>query len=175
MSLYYATIGSPFGLLMLVATPAGLCRVGLPGEGRAALEEWLARWVSPRGSARGVGPAPLEENPAALAAAVTQLREYFSRLRREFDLPLDLRGTPFQQQVWAELRKVPYGQTVSYGELARRVGRPGAARAVGQAVGANPVPIIVPCHRVVGADGSLVGYGGGLEVKVALLRLEGAL
>ncbi len=166
MSLYYTTMESPFGPLTLVATPMGLCRVGLPGEGRAALEEWLARWVE---------PAPLEENPAALSAAVAQLREYFSRLRRGFDLPLDLRGTPFQQQVWAELRKVPYGQTVSYGELARRVGRPGAARAVGQAVGANPIPIIVPCHRVVGADNSLVGYGGGLEVKVALLRLEGAL
>jgi len=166
MSLYCTTMGSPFGPLMLVATPTGLCRVGLPGEGREALEEWLARWV---------GPEPTEENPAALAAAVAQLREYFSRLRREFDLPLDLRGTPFQQQVWRELRKVPYGQTVSYGELARRVGRPGAARAVGQAVGANPIPIIVPCHRVVGADGSLVGYGGGLEIKSALLRLEGAL
>jgi O-6-methylguanine DNA methyltransferase len=166
MSLYYATMDSPFGPLVLVATPTGLCRVALPGEGRAALEEWLARWI---------GPEPLEENPAALAAAVAQLREYFSRLRREFDLPLDLRGTPFQQQVWEELRKVPYGQTVSYGELARRVGRPAAARAVGQAVGANPVPIIIPCHRVVGADGSLVGYGGGLEVKSALLRLEGAL
>jgi O-6-methylguanine DNA methyltransferase len=166
MSLYYATMDSPSGPLMLVATPTGLCRVGLPGEGRAALEEWLARWI---------GPEPLEENPPALAAAVAQLREYFSRLRREFDLPLDLRGTPFQQQVWEELRKVPYGQTVSYGELARRVGRPAAARAVGQAVGANPVPIIIPCHRVVGADGSLVGYGGGLEVKSALLRLEGAL
>ncbi|MFN3763308.1 MAG: methylated-DNA--[protein]-cysteine S-methyltransferase, partial [Anaerolineae bacterium] len=92
-----------------------------------------------------------------------------------FDLPLDLRGTPFQRRVWEELRRVPYGQTVAYGELARRVGRPGAARAVGRAVGANPVPIIVPCHRVVGADGSLVGYGGGLEIKAALLRLEGVL
>jgi len=166
MSLYYATMDSPFGPLMLVATPTGLCRVGLPGEGRAALKGWLARWV---------GPEIPEENPAALSPAVAQLREYFSRLRREFDLPLDLRGTPFQQQVWAELRKVPYGQTVSYGELARRIGRPAAARAVGQAVGANPVPIIVPCHRVVGADGSLVGYGGGLEIKSALLRLEGVL
>ncbi|MBO9371426.1 MAG: methylated-DNA--[protein]-cysteine S-methyltransferase, partial [Chloroflexi bacterium] len=102
MSLYYTTMESPFGPLMLVATPTGLCRVGLPGEGRDALEEWLTRWA---------GPEPLEENPAALSPAVAQLREYFSRLRREFDLPLDLRGTPFQQQVWEELRKVPYGQT----------------------------------------------------------------
>ncbi|MCX7856303.1 MAG: methylated-DNA--[protein]-cysteine S-methyltransferase [Anaerolineae bacterium] len=164
MSLYYATTDSPFGPLMLIATPTGLCRVGLPGENRASLEAWVARWV---------GPESLEENPAALSEAVIQLREYFSRLRREFDLPLDLRGTPFQRRVWEELQRVLYGQTVVYSELARRVGRPGAARAVGHAVGANPIPIIVPCHRVVGADGSLVGYGGGLEIKSALLRLEG--
>ncbi len=163
MSLYYATTDSPFGPLWLLATPAGLCRVGLPGESRASLEAWGARWV---------GPEPLEENPAALSEAVIQLREYFSRLRRVFDLPLDLRGTPFQRRVWEELRQVPYGQTVGYGELARRMGKPGAARAVGRAVGANPIPIVVPCHRVVGADGSLVGYGGGLEIKAALLRLE---
>ncbi len=166
MSIYTTTTDSPFGPLILVATPTGLCRVGLPGEGWAALKEWLARWV---------GPEMPEENPEALAPAVTQLREYFSRIRREFDLPLDLRGTPFQRRVWEELRGIPYGQTVSYGELARRVGRPGAARAVGRAVGANPIPIIVPCHRVIGADHSLVGYGGGLEVKEALLRLEGVL
>lgn len=166
MSLYYATTDSPFGPLTLVATPVGLCRVGLPGERRASLEAWVARWV---------GSGPLEENPAALSEAMAQLREYFSRIRREFDLPLDLRGTPFQCRVWEELRRIPYGQSVSYGELARRVGRPGAARAVGQAVGANPIPIIVPCHRVVGADSSLVGYGGGLEIKAALLRLEGVL
>lgn len=165
MSLYYAIADSPFGPLALFATTAGLCRVGLPGEDRAALEAWAARWV---------GPETPEENPDALSEAIIQLREYFSRLRREFDLPLDLRGTDFQRRVWEELRRIPYGQTVSYGELARRVGRPGAARAVGGAVGANPIPIIVPCHRVVGADGSLVGYGGGPELKAALLRLEGA-
>ncbi len=141
MSLYYATTDSPFGPLVLIATPAGLCRIGLPGESRALLEAWVARWI---------GPETPEENPAALAVAVTQLREYFSRIRREFDLPLDLRGTPFQRRVWEEMRRVLYGQTVTYGELARRVGRPEAARAVGQAVGANPIPIIVPCHRVVG-------------------------
>ncbi|MBC7227112.1 MAG: methylated-DNA--[protein]-cysteine S-methyltransferase [Thermoflexales bacterium] len=166
MSLYYATTDSPFGPLMLLATPTGLCRVGLPGESRASLEAWAARWV---------GPEPPEENPAAFSDAFVQLREYFSRIRREFDLPLDLRGTPFQRRVWEELRRIPYGQTVTYGELARRVGRPDAARAVGQAVGANPIPIILPCHRVVGANGSLVGYGGGLDIKAALLRLEGVL
>ncbi|MCS7179519.1 MAG: methylated-DNA--[protein]-cysteine S-methyltransferase [Anaerolineae bacterium] len=164
MGVYFTTTDSPFGPLTLWATPAGLCRVGLPGESRVSLEAWIARWV---------GPEPPEENPAVLAEVIAQLREYFSRLRREFDLSLDLRGTPFQRRVWEELGRIPYGQTVSYGELARRMGQPGAARAVGQAVGANPIPIIVPCHRVVGADGSLVGYGGGLEIKSALLRLEG--
>jgi len=166
MSIFYTVTDSPFGPLWLAATPAGLCRIGLPGERRADLERWLARWV---------GPEKLEENSEVLAPAVAQLREYFSRLRREFDLPLDLRGTDFQRRVWAELRDVPYGQTISYGELARRVGRPGAARAVGGAVGANPIPIIVPCHRVIGADSFLVGYGGGLEIKAALLRLEGVV
>ncbi|MCS7283279.1 MAG: methylated-DNA--[protein]-cysteine S-methyltransferase [Anaerolineae bacterium] len=166
MPLFYTVMETPIGPLWLISTPTGLCRIGLPGESRAAQEAWLARCV---------GPETMEENPEALAPAVTQLREYFSRLRRRFDLPLDLRGTPFQRRVWEELLSVPYGQTISYGELARRIGKPEAVRAVGQAVGANPVPIIVPCHRVIGADGSLVGYGGGLEVKAALLRLEGAL
>lgn len=166
MRAYYTTADSPFGPLILVATPTGLGRVGLPGESRASLEAWVHRWV---------GPDSLEENPEALSAAVAQLREYFSRIRQAFDLPLDLRGTPFQQRVWAELLRIPYGQTVSYSELAQRVGRPAAARAVGRAVGANPLPIIVPCHRVIGADHSLVGYGGGLEVKAALLRREGVL
>jgi O-6-methylguanine DNA methyltransferase len=166
MPIFYTITESPFGPLWLASTLAGLCRIGLPGERRDDLERWLARWV---------GPEKPEENPEALAPAVAQLREYFSRLRREFDLPLDLRGTEFQRRVWTELRNVPFGQTVSYGELARRIGRPEAARAVGGALGANPIPIIVPCHRVVGADGSLVGYGGGLEIKAALLRLEGVV
>ncbi len=165
MPLFYTTMESPIGTLWLIATPLGLCRVGLPGRSRSDLEAWLARHA---------GQEELEENPDALAPAVAQLREYFSRLRRRFDLPLDLRGTPFQRRVWEELRSIPYGETVSYAEVARRIGNPKAIRAVGQAVGANPVPIIVPCHRVVGADGSLVGYGGGLEIKTALLRLEGA-
>lgn len=104
--------------------------------------------------------------------AQSQLEEYLERGRRAFDLPLAAHGTPFQQSVWEQLRNIPYGETVSYGELARRIGHPTASRAVGAANGANPIPIIVPCHRAVGADGSLTGFGGGIAVKRKLLALE---
>jgi len=160
---FVATMDSPVGLLRLAATEKGLCRIAFGGDEGSFLA-WLAHYAG--GAPRpGLGP---------LAEAMAQLREYFSRLRRRFEIPLDLRGTPFQQAVWREVAAIPYGTTVTYGEIARRLGRgPSAARAVGRAVGANPVPIVVPCHRVVGTDGSLVGYGGGLEIKTALLRLEG--
>jgi methylated-DNA-[protein]-cysteine S-methyltransferase len=101
-----------------------------------------------------------------------QLRDYFAGRRTEFDLPLALEGTAFQRRVWAELQKIPYGETISYGELAQRIGRPTAARAVGLANGRNPISIIVPCHRVIGADGSLTGYGGGMDRKQHLLTFE---
>lgn len=116
--------------------------------------------------------AGLALDPGLLEPARIQLEQYFKGERREFDLPLDLRGTPFQLRVWAELRRIPYGRTLSYGELARRLGNPGLSRAAGAANGANPISIIVPCHRVIGADGSLTGYGGGLPVKRQLLALE---
>lgn len=111
---------------------------------------------------------------ALLRAARQQLTEYFQGRRRTFDLPLDLNGTPFQRRVWDQLRRIPYGVTRSYGEVARAIGKPGAARAVGQASGANPVPIIVPCHRVIATAGGLGGYGGGLRLKRFLLALEQA-
>jgi methylated-DNA-[protein]-cysteine S-methyltransferase len=107
------------------------------------------------------------------ARAVKQLREYFSGKRREFDLPLDLKGTENQKRVWRALREISFGETLSYGELARRLGVPRAARAVGAACGANPICVVIPCHRVIGADGGLHGYGGGLPMKRALLELEG--
>jgi methylated-DNA-[protein]-cysteine S-methyltransferase len=107
-----------------------------------------------------------------MADAAGQLEAYFAGERRAFDLPLELAGTPFQRSVWAELRQVPYGATVTYTELAGRVGRPDVVRAVGAAVGRTPVPIVVPCHRVLGADGGLTGYRGGLHRKRALLDLE---
>jgi methylated-DNA-[protein]-cysteine S-methyltransferase len=143
---------SPLGPLAVQGGPRGLTALLFPG-GADRLDEDT-------------------HDPAALSPATTQLDEYFTGKRRAFDLPLDLVGTPFQQRVWHELGRIPYGSTVSYTELARRVGRPGIVRAVGAAVGRTPVPIIVPCHRVLGVDGALTGYGGGLERKRALLDLE---
>ena len=107
-----------------------------------------------------------------LAVAAAQLSEYFAGTRQEFDLPLDLDGTAFQRRAWTALAKIPYGETRSYGEQARRLGVPRAARAIGAANGANPLPIVLPCHRLVGADGSLTGFGGGLETKRWLLEFE---
>jgi len=163
---YYARMDAPIGPIWVAATQAGICLVGL---GTAQPDAFFSRL------ARIFGPEPPRKDPRRLAAALAQLREYFSRIRRGFDLPLDLRGTEFQRAVWAEIARIPYGATTTYGEIARRVQHPRAARAVGGAVGANPLPIIVPCHRVLGARGTLVGYGGGLETKAALLRLEGVL
>ncbi len=138
-------------------------------------------WVSEAGVRRiEFGPLPHEAHvdpertwPPLLHEAVRQLQEYFRRERRIFDLPLDMEATDFQKAVYDELVKIEYGHVTSYGEVAAAVGRPELARAVGQAVGANPVPIVVPCHRVVASDGKLVGFGGGLHAKVALLRIEG--
>lgn len=143
---------SPIGSLTLVAVGGRLRRVIFPSEGG--------------------GNASATRAPQEFEAARAQLAEYFAREREEFELPLEPLGSPAQMRVWAELRKVPYGATVSYGELAERVGRPGEAREVGTIVGRTPLPILIPCHRVVGADGSLTGYGGGLPRKRALLDLE---
>jgi methylated-DNA-[protein]-cysteine S-methyltransferase len=118
---------------------------------------------------KACGPAP---STGLLAEAVRQLSAYFAGRLRVFDLPLDPRGTPFQLSVWAALRAIPYGETWSYADLARRIGRPSAVRAVGAANGQNPLPIVVPCHRVIGSNGRLVGFGGGLEMKRALLDIE---
>ena len=121
----------------------------------------------------------VEQLPAVVQQASeslrTQLAEYFAGQRREFELSLDPQGTEFQRRVWTELQRIPYGTTISYGELARRLGDPKAVRAVGRANGLNPIWIVIPCHRVVGADGSLTGYGAGIEVKRRLLELEGAI
>lgn len=107
-----------------------------------------------------------------LKETASQLDEYFAGERTDFDVPMELDGTAFQREVWTELTRIPYGETISYGELARRVGRPSAPRAVGQANGRNPIPVIVPCHRVLASNG-IGGYGGGLKVKRALLAVEG--
>jgi methylated-DNA-[protein]-cysteine S-methyltransferase len=120
-----------------------------------------------------VGPQPGWRHDAGpFAAAIRQLGEYSQGRRRSFELDLDLRGTPFQLQVWQALREIPYARTVSYGDLAMRIGQPGASRAVGAANHANPLPIVIPCHRVIGADGSMTGFGGGIEIKRRLLQFE---
>jgi methylated-DNA-[protein]-cysteine S-methyltransferase len=151
----YTIIDSPVGALLLAADEAGLRTILFPRGGCAA------------------EPAPdWRPDPTPLASAVRQLESYFAGDRREFDLPLAPRGTDFQRRVWQELGEIPFGATLSYGELARRIGRPTAVRAVGAANGANPLPIVIPCHRVIGSTGQLVGYGGGVEVKRALLDLE---
>ena len=143
---------SPLGPLTLATGSDGLRGLSFPGRS-PELDE-------------------ARRDPAALAPATAQLQEYFAGERERFELPLDLDGTPFQRAVWDALRRIPFGTTVSYSELARTIGRPDVVRAVGAAVGRTPVPIIVPCHRVLGADGSLTGYGGGLGRKRALLDLE---
>jgi methylated-DNA-[protein]-cysteine S-methyltransferase len=119
-------------------------------------------------------PSAWRRDDDALAEARRQLEEYFAGTRTTFDLPLELEGTPFQVMVWSALRDIPFGETISYGELARRVARPGASRAVGAANGRNPISIVIPCHRVIGADGRLTGYGWGHERKAWLLQHERA-
>ena len=161
----YDLVDSPLGPLFVAATERGLCRLAYDSE-PAREEEALAR---------GYG-ARVMRAPRALDPAKRELDEYFQGERREFELATDLRvAAAFGRRVLEELARVPYGATTTYGALARRAGRPQAARAVGTVMNRNPIPIVLPCHRVVGASGALVGYGGGLERKEALLRLEGVL
>ncbi len=157
------------GRLVLAGDGARLTHVCLPGS--TTLGSTTPGSTTPGSTTLGSTPG---ETPSVLRAAAAQLEEYFSGARRSFALPLAPRGTEFQLAVWEALAGIPYGETITYGELARRVRRPAAFRAVGQANGANPLPIVCPCHRVVAAGGRLGGYGGGLEVKRMLLALEGS-
>lgn len=163
LDVVYDVIDSPVGPLLLASTERGLCRIGFDPEPEAEVER-LAR----RHGARVL------RVPRRLDAPRRQLDEYFAGERQTFELPADLAGVPpFQQRVLSALARVPYGELTTYGALARSIENPRAARAVGGALNRNPVPIVLPCHRVVGSTGSLVGYGGGLERKRALLELEG--
>jgi methylated-DNA-[protein]-cysteine S-methyltransferase len=156
---------SPVGELLVAATERGVCRISFDPNPEGDLE-WLARAYGAR----------VLRSPRPLEQARRELDEYFEGGRREFALAVDLGAVPeFQRRVLEELRRVPYGATDTYGGLARRIGRPRAARAVGGALNRNPIPIVVPCHRIVGASGSLVGYAGGLARKEQLLALEGAM
>lgn len=159
-----ARLASPVGELVLLATAAGLTGVWFETSRHGRPEDM--EWEEDDGRGRA---------GETLAQARVQLDEYFARRRTVFDLPLAAAGTPFQQRVWRALRQIPFGATESYAGLARRLGAPSAARAVGAANGQNPIPIIVPCHRVIGADGDLTGFGGGLERKRWLLAHEGAI
>lgn len=158
--LYEKIIASPVGKLRIVASDRGLRYVGFENDAgkHVALEDEITS----------------SQTQALLVKTETQLAEYFSGKRRDFDVPLELRGTVFQINTWRALQKIPYGQTRSYGEQAGSMGDSRKARAVGMANNRNPLCIIIPCHRVIGADGALVGYGGGLKRKEWLLTLEGA-
>ncbi|MFE3519270.1 methylated-DNA--[protein]-cysteine S-methyltransferase [Streptomyces sp. NPDC059166] len=151
----HTVVDSPYGALTLVATDGVLSGLYMTGQRHRPPEETFG-----------------DPDPRPFGETVRQLAAYFAGELTEFDLPMSLRGTEFQRAVWAELVRIPYGETRSYGELADRLGRPGASRAVGLANGRNPVGIIVPCHRVVGASGGLTGYGGGLDRKQRLLEFE---
>jgi methylated-DNA-[protein]-cysteine S-methyltransferase len=155
MSICYTQIASPLGLLLIAGDDSGLRHIMFPSEVQPPF------------------PNPAwHEDAAPLAETISQLESYFAGELESFTLPLAPHGTPFQMEVWRRLCDIPYGQTISYGELARRIGNPKASRAVGLANGSNPIPIVIPCHRVIGSNGKLTGYGGGLPIKEKLLALE---
>lgn len=154
----YKVMESPIGPLAIAGDDAGLRFIFFHADKPASRPQ----------------PDWQESNRGVVRETIRQLKAYFSRDLIRFDLPLSPDGTPFQLSVWRELKRIPYGEVISYGELARRIGKPKASRAVGAANGANPIPIVVPCHRVIGSNGSLTGFGGGLPIKEKLLALERA-
>lgn len=158
--LFRSTLETPYGRLNLAMNADGVL-----------VELLLPNRAAPIASTQTLPPAAEE----GMRAVQAQLNEYFLCARRTFDVPIDPHGTPFERRVWTRLREIPYGATTSYGTIAMEFGLRSGARAVGRANGANPIPIIIPCHRVIGADGRLTGFGGGLPLKRALLELEGAL
>ncbi len=163
-TLMWDSVPSPMGECVLLASDAGLCWMGTPGTSLEKGLIWAKKYGSNKQTIRAAHPV--------LQQAKDELHHYFAGEKVTFSTPLDLQGTPFQVSVWRELCNIPYGETRSYGELALTIGRPNAPRAVGAANGANPIAIIVPCHRVIGSNGTLTGYGGGLPTKSWLLALE---
>jgi len=164
-TVHTAEFESPIGVLRAASTQAGLAHLDLPQASGSGLAGWLERWAP---------GARVREAWEPNRRAIAQILEFLEGKRRSFELPLDLRGTPFQRRVYAELLGIPYGEVRSYAEVARSLGQPGAMRAVGAANGANPVPLVVPCHRVIATGGRLGGYGGGLALKKRLLAMERA-
>ncbi len=163
MIIYYTAVDSPLGRLYLAQHESGLCCLSLGEEAKDKLFAYIKK---------AFPTAELQASKPILKEAILQLSEYFAGERTNFDLKMYLSGTEFQKQVWNGLVEIPYGKTISYGELATSLNSPGGMRAVGAANGQNPIPIIIPCHRVIAADGSLGGYTGGLGIKRKLLDLE---
>jgi O-6-methylguanine DNA methyltransferase len=164
IQVYFSKSNFPIGRIWCACQNDKVVKISLSGETDQTFFEWVKKKF-PGGEVRA-----REED--TIIKLFSQLSEYFQRRLVTFDVELEFYGTEFQKRVWTELLGIPYGQVISYGELARRTGNPAGSRAVGNANGANPLPIVVPCHRVIGQSGKLVGYGGGLETKAALLRLE---
>jgi methylated-DNA-[protein]-cysteine S-methyltransferase len=167
---HYAIVDSPVGPLLLAADSGGLTQLRFLAGPKAREPESL---VTANGTANAGMNGTMNSTGAVLEEARKQIVAYFTRHRNCFDLPLTPKGTPFQESVWRELQEIPYGETISYGELAKRIGNPKASRAVGAANGQNPISIVIPCHRVIGANGTLTGFGGGLAIKERLLEHEG--
>jgi len=163
---YCTSFDSRIGHIYVASTEKGACKVSVPRETRKDFFQWLEYQFD---------LDAVVDNKSRNRDTIDQLVRYFNGRLARFTCPVDLIGTPFQIRVWKELARIPYGTTITYGHLAKRVGVPKGFQAVGRAVGANPLPIIIPCHRVVGSDGSLVGYSAGVKTKEFLLRLEGAL
>ena len=161
---YWTKMEHPLGIFYLMASEQGLCRITWPHESFDAITRFQKHHAPHRA---------LVEDPERLEAMIDQLEEYWSAQRHDFDIPLDLMGTPFQIGVWTALQTILYGTVSTYGAVARQIRNPMATRAVAAAIGQNPVPIIVPCHRVIGKDKTLTGFGGGLSLKAHMLRLEG--
>ena len=165
-AVYWTFFDSPIGTVYVASTKKGVCEVTIPGSTRSDFMGWLRKHY--------VG-WDLIESRRENETIVNELKRYFAGRLTRFKSRLDIRGTDFQRKVWSQLRKVPYGTTISYKQLAQRVKSPEGFQAVGRANATNPLPVIIPCHRVLGSDDDLVGYGAGIKTKEYLLRLEGAL
>ncbi|MDQ0257021.1 O-6-methylguanine DNA methyltransferase [Evansella vedderi] len=166
--IYFSEMHSPIGLLTVGKSERGICFIefGSIKKTCSTIDNWLKKKLM---------NVELVENDIELQPALKQLEEYFRKERTEFDLPLDLIGTKFQTLVWSKVKEIAYGETKSYKQIAMEIGAPKAVRAIGGANNQNPIPIIIPCHRVIGSNGSMVGYGGGLDKKEYLLKLEGSI
>lgn len=164
--IHYDEVQSPIGVLVVAATEKGICNIefGSFTQMESVMRRWAERWFAHYDFVR---------NPEAMESAITELQDYFDGRRQQFTVPFDLYGTSFQIDVWRALERIPYGTTCSYKDIAEQVGKPKAVRAVGGANNRNPLPIVIPCHRVIGHKGDLTGYGGGLPIKMYLLHLEG--